>query len=102
MLHQQSAYFRTPAYIDMNNTLFSHHELSHYIGKYEVTNAQYCDFLNCVAQKADSNRLFSPLMQQHFFGANNQERHSRIYWRYYQDALWRQTLWHKRNKLQTK
>lgn len=40
----------------------------YYIGKYEVTNAQYCDFLNCVAQKADSNRLFSPLMQQHFFG----------------------------------
>lgn len=40
----------------------------YYIGKYEVTNAQYCDFLNCVAQKTDSNRLFSPLMQQHFLG----------------------------------
>lgn len=23
----------------------------YYIGKYEITNQQYCDFLNCVAQK---------------------------------------------------
>lgn len=50
----------------------------YYIGKYEVTNAQYCDFLNCVAQKADSNRLFSPLMQQHFFGAIRPLRKSNL------------------------
>lgn len=43
-------------------------DYSFYIGKYEVSNAQYCDFLNCVAQEVDSNRLFSPLMQQHFLG----------------------------------
>lgn len=38
------------------------------ISKYEITNNQYCGFLNCVARKTDPYRLFSPLMQQHFLG----------------------------------
>lgn len=40
----------------------------YYIGKYEITNKEYCDFLNCVATDADPYNLFSPLMQQHFLG----------------------------------
>ena len=38
------------------------------IGKYEVTNSEYCRFLNAVAGETDVNNLFSPMMEQHFFG----------------------------------
>lgn len=41
------------------------------IGKYEITNKQYCDFLNCTASRTDSCHLYSPLMQQHFMGGIN-------------------------------
>lgn len=37
------------------------------ISKYEITNEEYCIFLNNVA-KSDKYGLFSPLMQEHFFG----------------------------------
>lgn len=38
------------------------------IGRYEITNKEYCDFLNCVASPNDTYNLYSPLMQQHFMG----------------------------------
>ncbi|MCM1501095.1 MAG: formylglycine-generating enzyme family protein [Bacteroidales bacterium] len=38
------------------------------IGKYEITNYEYCIFLNKVATQNDSHNLFSPLMEQHFMG----------------------------------
>ena len=38
------------------------------ISKYEITNASYCAFLNSVASTSDDYQLFSPLMQEHFFG----------------------------------
>lgn len=38
------------------------------ISKFEITNSEYCAFLNCVATEHDSYELFSPLMQEHFFG----------------------------------
>lgn len=38
------------------------------IGTYEITNSQYCLFLNCVASKGDPHKLYSPLMTQHFLG----------------------------------
>ena len=38
------------------------------IGKYEVTNEQYCAFLNAVATDADPHRLYSPQMGSHRFG----------------------------------
>ena len=38
------------------------------ISIYEITNSQYCTFLNCVAEKEDPYELFSPLMQQHYLG----------------------------------
>lgn len=40
----------------------------YYIGKYEVTNREYCDFLNSVATEEDTYGLYSPLMRQHFMG----------------------------------
>lgn len=33
-----------------------------------VSNAEYCDFLNKVAARDDSHRLWNPLMQDHFWG----------------------------------
>lgn len=41
------------------------------IGTYEITNQQYCDFLNCVASHDDPYALFSSLMFQHFLGGIN-------------------------------
>lgn len=38
------------------------------ISKFEITNSEYCAFLNCVATEHDPYELFSPLMQEHFFG----------------------------------
>lgn len=38
------------------------------IAAYEVTNEQYCAFLNNVASKSDSYHLYSPIMDEHFFG----------------------------------
>lgn len=38
------------------------------IGTYEITNNQYCAFLNCVACKSDPYQLYTPLMSQHFLG----------------------------------
>ena len=38
------------------------------ISRYEITNSQYCAFLNNVAAITDPYELFSPLMQEHFFG----------------------------------
>jgi len=38
------------------------------ISKYEITNTEYCAFLNCVAKESDIHELFSPVMQEHFFG----------------------------------
>lgn len=38
------------------------------ISKYEITNAEYCDFLNSVAAENDCHGLFSPFMEEHFFG----------------------------------
>lgn len=38
------------------------------ISKYEITNTEYCAFLNSVAQESDVYGLFSPVMQEHFFG----------------------------------
>lgn len=38
------------------------------IGKFEVTNQEYCAFLNCVATKNDKYKLYQPLMSQHFMG----------------------------------
>lgn len=38
------------------------------ISKYEITNSEYCLFLNSVASNSDKYELFSPLMQEHFFG----------------------------------
>lgn len=40
----------------------------YYISKYEITNQEYCEFLNCVASPEDTFMLFSPLMEQHFLG----------------------------------
>lgn len=37
------------------------------IGKYEVTNDEYCAFLNNIGERAELLGLFCPLMQQHFF-----------------------------------
>lgn len=34
----------------------------------EVTNDDYCAFLNCMGAHADTLALWSPLMQQHFMG----------------------------------
>jgi formylglycine-generating enzyme required for sulfatase activity len=38
------------------------------IGKYEVTNAQYCVFLNAVASTADPHGLYNPQMAEHRLG----------------------------------
>lgn len=38
------------------------------IGRYEITNSEYCRFLNNVAREQDPYELFSPLMEEHFFG----------------------------------
>lgn len=38
------------------------------MSKYEITNSDYCAFLNCCASKEDRFQLFSPLMEGHFFG----------------------------------
>lgn len=38
------------------------------ISKYEITNMEYCLFLNAVAAESDPHSLFSSLMQEHFFG----------------------------------
>jgi formylglycine-generating enzyme required for sulfatase activity len=38
------------------------------IGRAEVTNAEYSDFLNAVASRRDTRGLFSPLMAVHFWG----------------------------------
>lgn len=38
------------------------------ISKYEITNTDYCAFLNCCASTEDRFQLFSPLMEEHFFG----------------------------------
>ena len=38
------------------------------IGRLEVTNAQYAEFLNAVASKRDPYQLYSALMTQHFWG----------------------------------
>lgn len=38
------------------------------ISKYEITNSEYCAFLNSVATTGDDYGLFSPLMEEHFFG----------------------------------
>lgn len=38
------------------------------ISKYEITNAEYSAFLNSVAVESDVYGLFSPVMQEHFFG----------------------------------
>lgn len=38
------------------------------ISRYEITNAEYCAFLNSVASISDEYGLFSPLMEEHFFG----------------------------------
>ena len=38
------------------------------ISKYEITNEEYCCFLNAVASKEDPHALFNNLMQQHFMG----------------------------------
>lgn len=47
------------------------------ISKYEITNAEYCSFLNCVASQEDTYKLFSPLMQEHFFGGIIRVEHSK-------------------------
>jgi sulfatase modifying factor 1 len=38
------------------------------IGRYEVTNGQYCEFLNAVATDTDPHRLFNVNMEQGFLG----------------------------------
>ena len=38
------------------------------ISVYEITNAEYCDFLNNVASQGDPHGLFSPIMSDHFLG----------------------------------
>lgn len=38
------------------------------IGKYEVTNAQYCEFLNAVATNKDPHHLYNSNMEQGFLG----------------------------------
>ena len=38
------------------------------ISVYEITNAEYCDFLNNVASQEDPHELFSPIMSDHFLG----------------------------------
>jgi len=38
------------------------------IGKYEISNEEYCAFLNCVARKSDIHNLYAPIMGQHFLG----------------------------------
>lgn len=38
------------------------------IARYEVTNEQYCAFLNNVAFKSDFYHLYTPIMSEHFFG----------------------------------
>ena len=44
------------------------------ISKFEITNSEYCEFLNSVAVTSDVYELFSPLMQEHFFGGIIRER----------------------------
>lgn len=43
-------------------------EYAYNIGIYEITNEEYCLFLNAVACKDDPYKLFNNLMQQHFMG----------------------------------
>ncbi|MYM64217.1 SUMF1/EgtB/PvdO family nonheme iron enzyme [Pseudomaricurvus sp. HS19] len=38
------------------------------IGKYEITNSDYAGFLNAVARESDPFGLYTPLMQDHFWG----------------------------------
>ena len=38
------------------------------ISAYEVSNAEYANFLNAVAQRGDPYELFSPLQAEHFWG----------------------------------
>ena len=47
---------------------YGHVTYGYYIGKYEITNKEYCAFLNCVASTGDPYNLFSMLMEQHFMG----------------------------------
>lgn len=54
-------------------------DYSYNIGTYEVTNQQYCNFLNCVATKEDPHKLYSPLMQQHFLGGIIRETINGVY-----------------------
>ena len=44
------------------------------ISKYEITNTEYCQFLNAVARESDPHCLFSSLMQEHFFGGIERKR----------------------------
>ena len=44
------------------------------ISKCEITNAEYCDFLNSVAAQDDKYGLFSPLMEEHFLGGISKTR----------------------------
>ena len=43
-------------------------EYEYEISVYEVTNAEYCQFLNNVATKKDTYNLFSSIMSDHFLG----------------------------------
>ena len=57
---------------DLNNIAASNGKGSvsyeYQISKFEITNSEYCEFLNSVAASSDVYELFSPLMQEHFFG----------------------------------
>lgn len=51
-----------------NNEGYGAVSYAYNIGAYEITNEEYCLFLNSVARSSDSHALFNNLMQQHFLG----------------------------------
>ena len=63
---------------DLNNIAASNGKGSvsyeYQISKFEITNSEYCEFLNSVAVTSDVYELFSPLMQEHFFGGIIREK----------------------------
>lgn len=53
--------------------VFKGNKINFYIKKSEVSNEEYCRFLNACARLSDPYQLWNPLMQEHYFGGINRE-----------------------------
>lgn len=53
--------------------VFKGDKINFYLKKYEVSNEEYCKFLNACARISDPYQLWNPLMQEHYFGGIKRE-----------------------------